>query len=230
VKRQAQSFESLYFSGEIVEATEVRFMNLKSFLLKSAVFSALFLCAFSANFTAQTIKSEKTGSVASYVRDKEAEDAGLVRKRVAQPENVPSTKPSAIQILDFEKLAFSLINQKRAEIGLEPLAWSDEVAKIARLHSENMVKFNFFSHRGIDGKMVDDRADSLGLSKWTAMGENIAYNRGYKNPIETAVEKWMLSEGHRENLLSERWKESAIGIAVTADGTFYFTQVFLKRK
>jgi uncharacterized protein YkwD len=233
VKRQAQSFESLYFSEEIVETTEVRFMNLKSFLLKSAVFSALFLCVFSANLLAQTIKAEKTASVASYVRDKEDEDSGLVRKRVAQPENVKivsPVKPSAIQILDFEKLAFSLINQKRVEIGLEPLAWSDDVAKIARLHSENMVKFNFFSHRGIDGKMVDDRADSLGLTKWTAMGENIAYNRGYKNPIETAVEKWMLSEGHRENLLGERWKESAIGIAVTDDGTFYFTQVFLKRK
>lgn len=210
----------------------MRFMILKSFLLKSVVFSALFLGAFSANFYAQTITAEKTGSVASYVRDKE-EDAGLVRKRVAQPENVkiiPSAKPSATQILDFEKLCFALINQKRAEIGLEPLAWSDDVAKIARLHSENMAKFKFFSHTGIDGKMVDDRADSLGITKWTAMGENIAYNRGYKNPVEIAVEKWMLSQGHRENLLNDRWKESAIGIAVTDDGTYYFTQVFLKRK
>ncbi|HVE55570.1 MAG TPA: CAP domain-containing protein [Pyrinomonadaceae bacterium] len=208
-------------------------MNLKTFLLKSAVVSALLFGAFSADFSAQTIKAEKTGSVASYIRDKEEEDAGNVRKRIAQPENVKivsSVKPSELQILDFEKLAFGLINQKRAENGLEPLVWSDDVAKIARLHSENMVRFNFFSHKGIDGKMVDDRADSVGLTKWTAMGENIAYNRGYKNPIETAVEKWMLSESHRENLLNDRWKESAIGIAVTDDGTFYFTQVFLKRK
>jgi len=207
-------------------------MNLNSFPLKSVIFSALFLCAFSANLFAQTITAEKTGSVASYIRDKD-EEAGLVRKRVAQSENIkiiPFAKPSAVQLLEFEKLGFALINQKRAEIGLEPLAWSNDVAKIARIHSENMAKFKFFSHKGIDGKMVDDRADSLGISKWTAMGENIAYNRGYKNPIEIAVEKWMLSQSHRENLLSERWKESAIGIAVTDDGTYYFTQVFLKRK
>lgn len=207
-------------------------MNLKSFLLKSIVFSALLFCAFSANLFAQTIKAEKTGSVASYVRDKE-EDAGLVRKRVAQAENVkiiPFAKPSAVQLLELEKLGIALINQKRAEIGLTSLAWSDDVAKIARLHSENMAKFKFFSHKGIDGKMVDDRADSFGITKWTAMGENIAYNRGYKNPIEIAVEKWMLSQSHRENLLSDRWRESAIGIAVTDDGTYYFTQVFLKRK
>jgi uncharacterized protein YkwD len=208
-------------------------MNLKTYLIKSVVFSALSIGAFSAHISAQTITAEKTGSVASYVRDKQEEDSRNVEKRRAQPENakiVSSVKPSELQILDYEKLAFALINQKRAEIGLDPLTWSDEVAKIARLHSENMVKFNFFSHRGIDGKMVDDRADSIGLTKWTGMGENIAYNRGYKNPIETAVEKWMLSQSHRENLLSDRWKETAVGIAVTDDGTFYFTQVFLKRK
>jgi uncharacterized protein YkwD len=207
-------------------------MKLKSLLSKTLIGAALVSGAFSVNLYSQTISAEKTASVAAYVRDRE-EEAGLVRKRVAQTEQVKKAsvvKPSPEQIWDLEKLAFGLINQKRAESGLEPLAWSDEVAKIARLHSENMVKFNFFSHRGLDGKMVDGRADSLGITKWSAMGENIAYNRGFKNPIETAVEKWMLSEGHRENLLSERWKESAIGISVTDDGTYYFTQVFLKRR
>ena len=207
-------------------------MNKKSLRFKFIAISAFFLISFSTNLTAQTIKSEKTVSVAAYVRDKD-EDAGLVRKRVVQPEIVrvnSSGKPSASQILELEKFAFTAINQKRAEIGLPPLLWSDEVAKIARLHSENMVKYSFFSHQGIDGKRVDGRADSFGLTRWTTIGENIAYNRGYKNPVETAVEKWMLSPGHRENLLNNRWRESAIGIAVTDDGTYFFTQVFLKRK
>lgn len=207
-------------------------MNFKTFLSKTVVISALFLCAFSVSSFTQTVHPEKNGSVGAYIRDRE-EEAGLTRKRTVPAESVKKVSPvklTADQIFDLEKQAFALINQKRAEIGLEPLAWSDEVAKIARLHSENMVKFNFFSHKGIDGKMVDGRADSLGVTKWTAMGENIAYNRGYQNPIETAVEKWLLSPSHRDNLLNSRWRESAIGIAVTNDGTYFFTQVFLKRK
>jgi len=207
-------------------------MKHKSFLTNTLAALALGFCAFSVNHYSQTIKAEKTGAVAAYVRDKD-EESGEVRQRIVPGDTVKPTaplKPSAEQLLDFEKQAFSLINQKRAEIGLAPLEWSDDIAKLARLHSENMVKFNFFSHRGVDGKMVDARADDLGITKWTAMGENIAYNRGFKNPIETAVEKWMLSQSHRENLLNDRWKESAIGIAVTDEGTFYFTQVFLKRK
>jgi uncharacterized protein YkwD len=78
--------------------------------------------------------------------------------------------------------------------------------------------------------MVNDRADSFGISKWRAVGENIAYNRGYANPIEFAVDRWMHSPGHRENILNARWKESGIGIAITQDGAYYFTQVFLQRK
>jgi uncharacterized protein YkwD len=40
----------------------------------------------------------------------------------------------------------------------------------------------------------------------------------------------MRSQGHRENLLDTRWKESGIGIAVASDGSYYFTQVFLLRR
>ena len=207
-------------------------MNKKTFSSKFLLFSALFFCAFSTVIDAQTIRAEKKASVAAYIRDKD-EESGLVRKRTVEAniqKTVSAVKPTALQIVDLEKITFALINQKRAEMGLEPLAWSEEVAKIARLHSENMVKYNFFSHRGIDGKSVDGRADSMGLTRWTGMGENIAYNRGFKDPCETAVEKWLLSPGHRTNLLNTRWQESAVGVAVTADGTYFFTQVFLKRR
>ncbi len=207
-------------------------MNFKSFPSLSNVVFGLFLCALSVTIQAQTIKDDKSGSVAAFVAGK-TEESGQIRKRIVESEVTKKSAfdiPTINQISEFERITFALINQKRQERGLQPLMWSEELAKIARMHSENMAKFDFFGHRGLDGKMVNDRADSLGLTKWTAMGENIAFNRGYQNPLECAVEKWMESVGHRENLLNSRWKESGIGIAVTNSGTFYFTQVFLKRK
>jgi uncharacterized protein YkwD len=62
------------------------------------------------------------------------------------------------------------------------------------------------------------------------IGENIAYMRGYDDPATLAIEKWMESTAHRKNLLGSNWKESAVGVAITADGTYYMTQVFLLRK
>ncbi len=130
----------------------------------------------------------------------------------------------------FERKAFELLNQKRVDLGLKPLTWSSELASVARVHSQNMAEFDFFAHRGLDGKMVSDRADSAHLGKWSSIGENIAFNRGYSDPVTKAVDLWLNSPSHRSNLLSENWKESAVGIAIKEDGSFYFTQVFLLRK
>ncbi len=77
--------------------------------------------------------------------------------------------------------------------------------------------------------MVDDRADRSGLGLWQAIGENIAFNRGYANPVEFAIERWMMSPKHRDNILNKEWSETAVGIAIAADGSYYFTQVFLLR-
>ena len=135
-----------------------------------------------------------------------------------------------VNIASVEHIAFGMINQKRAENGLRPLAWSGELANIARLHSQNMAEFKFFSHRGVDNKMVSDRADNAGLGKWRAIGENIAFNRGYQDPVGKAVELWLDSPSHRHNLMDDNWKESAVGVAVAPNGSYYFTQVFLLRK
>ena len=114
--------------------------------------------------------------------------------------------------------------------GLPQLTWSDEVAKVARAHSQNMAGYKFFSHQGLDGLMVNGRADQAGLNKWRSIGENIAFMRGYEHPAEFAVECWMESVSHRNNLLRADWKESAIGVAQASDGSYYFTQVFLIRR
>ena len=188
-------------------------MKYKSFLVR---FSFLFI--FSSGVFAQI------GTV-KLVRD-DYKNSALTRPRIYR-ETLNTTSTT---IANLEKQGFELINQKRIEIGLEPLTWNNDCAKIARLHSENMANHKFFNHAGLDGTMVNDRADAIGLSNWRAIGENIAYSFGYENPLETAVEGWLKSSTHRENILNNRWKESAVGIAIAADGAYYFTQVFLLRK
>jgi len=155
----------------------------------------------------------------SLVRPRTVDDNGAAVKAL----------PTAANIALFERAAFDMLNQKRAENGEKPLAWNESLAAVARQHSQDMADNKYFSHRGLDDSMVGDRAER-GNVKWRAIGENIAYNRGYKDPIERAVQLWMESTGHRQNLLDDHWKESAVGIAVTPTGEFYFTQVFLLRK
>jgi len=145
--------------------------------------------------------------------------------QVSRPRSVRPVDPASL-----ERQVFNLINQTREENGLKKLTWNDQVAGIARMHSSDMAANNFFSHIGLDGKKVSDRADAAGLSRWRSIGENIAYNAGFDNPVERAIYGWMNSEGHRMNILRDNWQETGIGVAVSAQGKFYITQVFLKRK
>jgi uncharacterized protein YkwD len=130
---------------------------------------------------------------------------------------------------DLERRIFGLLNEIRAENGLSPLTWNDEVAELARVHSQNMADYKFFSHRDTDGMTVDGRAESYGLSGWRGIGENIASMRGQSDPAAVAVKTWMQSPGHRQNILGGRWNDSAVGVARANDGTYYFTQVFMLR-
>ena len=190
----------------------------------------LLVLTFSQTAFPQNAAGEKPKA---YLFSRSENRSGLNRPRIYPSEPAEPAKSAgkskATNALDLERRAFKLINRQRTTCGLEELVWSDDAARIARLHSENMANYNFFSHMGADGSMVNDRADSFGIRKWRAIGENIAYNQGFENPVEFAVERWMQSPKHRDNLLNSRWKESGIGIAVTAGGTYYFTEVFLAR-
>ncbi len=155
---------------------------------------------------------------------------GITRPRIVEKPVAAVKSSVAVNIVEVERLVFNLVNEKRVANGLEQLKWNDSLANSARQHSANMAEYRFFSHKGLDSKMVSDRADANGVGKWRSIGENIAFNRGYQDPVTLTVQLWLDSPSHRRNMLSADWKESAIGVAVTEDGAYYFTQVFLVRK
>lgn len=189
----------------------------RSAILILCLVAAFASTAFAQRDTFQILRAVKTTST----KDDDAES----RPRVVGARSAPATNTASL-----ERTAFNLLNQKRAENGLRALVWSDELEALARRHSEDMADYKYFSHRGRDGSMVSDRADRSGLTQWRSIGENIAFNRGYKDPIDVAVKLWLESPSHRHNLLSTEWRESAVGIAVAEDGSYYLTQVFLLRK
>ena len=174
-------------------------------ILRTLIFTLPVLLFFSVNLHAQILTS--SGHSRAQVNNYESPDTAFA----------------------LERRVFELINRRRAEKGLSALVWSERAAQAARIHSQNMAAYNFFSHMGTDGKMVDDRANAVGLRNWRLIGENIAFNRGYSNPAERVVERWMLSTSHRENLLGRAWSDSGVGVVITRSGKYYFTQVFVKK-
>ena len=138
-------------------------------------------------------------------------------------------QPPRLNVNEMEDHAFDAINQERKAHGLHPLAHADDLSAIAREHSRDMITRHYFAHRSPDGDDLRDRFARNGINRWRHIAENIAYNLGYSDPVMVAVENWMQSQGHRQNILDPRLTESGVGVAVDAAGRVYFTQVFATR-
>lgn len=156
-----------------------------------------------------------------------------VVERVSTPSTSYASTPSpaalAVAATGDERRAFELINAERQHRGLRPLVLDGALTRLARYHSESMARGGYLSHTDPDGLDLRGRADVLGLHGWKTLGENIAYNQGYSDPTAFAVERWMISEKHRENILNDEFTHAGLGVARASDGTYYFTQVFMRR-
>jgi uncharacterized YkwD family protein len=123
-----------------------------------------------------------------------------------------------------ELYMLQLINNERTSRGLKPLQMDNDLVKIARLKSKDMIDNNYFDHNsptyGSPFKMMQD----FGI-QFRYAGENLAGNQS----VDAAHKALMNSPGHRENILKPEYNYIGIGIV---DGGLYgkmFTQMFVGR-
>lgn len=151
------------------------------------------------------------------------------RERAAAPS--ASANASGVYALasasSLERRAFDLVNDERRARGEAPLVWDAELSRMARTHSSNMAQLGYLDHRSPDGLDMAERARAMGIRGWRALGENVAFNQGYGDPSGFAVQRWMGSPKHRSNILSSQFTRTGIGVARRADGSIFFTQVFM---
>lgn len=127
-------------------------------------------------------------------------------------------------ILEAEQIAFYTNIQRRAH-GLAPLKISRELTEAALLFAEDAVvnmESNYCGHSSSDGRDVGDRLRDNGMIGMAMWGENVVC--GYMTP-QAAVDAWMESDGHRENILTPEFTEIGIGHFVD-DISGYIVQNF----
>jgi uncharacterized protein YkwD len=82
-----------------------------------------------------------------------------------------------------------------------------------------MATFGYFEHESRDGsefwKRVKRFYRSGGYGTWS-VGENLLWSTG-RIDASRALKLWMASPGHRENILTARWREVGLS-AVTVSG------------
>lgn len=119
------------------------------------------------------------------------------------------------------------INQVRQENKLKPLQNNEKLAQVARNYSRQMAEQNFFSHTGPNGSTLEKRVRAGGIYYWV-VGENLFKSKNISQPVSPAIDGWMKSPGHRENILRPFFSETGVGVWKVGN-SYYITQLFLRR-
>jgi uncharacterized YkwD family protein/spore coat assembly protein SafA len=134
------------------------------------------------------------------------------------------TVPNIDDIKALENEVIKLVNSERAKNGLPALKANWQVSRVARYKSQDMIDKNYFSHTSPTYGSPFRMLETFGVS-FSAAGENIAM--GQRTPSEV-MNAWMGSTGHRNNILSPSFTEIGVGLAKSANGRYYWTQMFIK--
>jgi uncharacterized protein YkwD len=130
-------------------------------------------------------------------------------------------KKDELKLTEQEQAVIDLTNAERKKADLSPLKPNALLMKAARLHAANMAKQDKLDHV-LDEKNPSDRVKDAGY-KYFATGENIAWNPA--TPKE-AVNGWMDSPPHKENILTSKYTEIGVALAKNKKGEIYWVQVF----
>ena len=121
---------------------------------------------------------------------------------------------------------YQQVNAVRRERHLLELQRLPEIDRVARAHSQDMARRRYLSHVTPEGRNPVDRLRSGGVSGFTLAAENAGLtSRG--DPNREILQGWLHSEDHRRNLYAPPFNATGIGVAQAADGTFYYTQLYV---
>lgn len=134
--------------------------------------------------------------------------------------NLPQNYTISVQGFAENKI-LELMNEKRTEAGLQPLALDSTLVQIARYKSNHMIQYNYFDHTTPEGNNWTSWLDTIGYN-YTTTGENIAYNN--YDPVEL-FNQWWNSSGHRANMMNPSYTKVGIGV-IYGNSKYMGTQTF----
>lgn len=150
-------------------------------------------------------------------------DGGSSNSNPTRSENSNNNGPTNVDVNSYEKEIHKLVNEHRNKLGKNTLQWHDFATVESQDHSQDMASFKVpFGHIGFSDRVA--RIKAKDNDTILASGENVAQNSSAKR----AFNAWLGSPGHRKNI-EGNWTHSGIGARKSANGSWYFTQIFLRK-
>lgn len=127
---------------------------------------------------------------------------------------------------ELEAALYRAVNAERQSRHLTELVRRPDLDAVARAHSSDMARRGYLSHVTPEGVDPLGRLQGAGVSGFSLAAEN-AGQTSKGDPNREIFVGWLASPEHRRNLHAPPWNATGIGIARGADGSFYYTQLYV---
>ena len=154
---------------------------------------------------------------------------GLWLALLLWPQRAGATSAEPAEPAPFSALEATfveLVSGFRASQHLIPMRRLPEIDRVARAHSEDMAQRSYLSHVSPEGLNPVDRLHGGGVSGFSLAAENAGMT-SRPDPNTEIFQGWLHSADHRRNLVAPPFNATGVGIARAADGTFYYTQLYI---
>lgn len=121
-----------------------------------------------------------------------------------------------------EQETFNLINDYRKQNGLEPLKIYPKLQEVAKIKAQDIVNYEYFSHISPNLGTPFEMLKQNGVT-YKIAGENLSGNISPKK----AVEAWVNSPSHRENIVEEKFRYTGICVVESPIYGKVFVQLFI---
>lgn len=106
-------------------------------------------------------------------------------------------------------------NEERVKRGIPALKYDFKLSKASYEHSKCMINNHYFAHNCKRHGDLSSRLVTVGVYR-NYVGENIIHfpykTHGVRRVAKEAVNGWMDSPGHMENILNENFKRIGVGV------------------
>jgi uncharacterized protein YkwD len=122
---------------------------------------------------------------------------------------------------EVEQELLGLVNEHRASLGYQTLAFSKVAYEYAGAHTEYMIAMGSISHDNFSARASDISAEVS--AEYVA--ENVASD--YPN-AQQAMDGWLKSSTHRKTI-EGNFTHTAISVKKDPSGVYYYTQLFFRK-
>jgi uncharacterized protein YkwD len=130
-----------------------------------------------------------------------------------------SVSPARATQGELARATLCLVNVRRRSRDLPSLRMNGRLSDAARRHSSDMVRRQYFEHTAPGGTTFLKRIRRTGYlrsARHWLVGENIGWGAGSDGSAREIVQAWMHSPPHRKAILTRRYREAGIGVALGA--------------